>query len=45
MDNAVGVAESDEFNPINPSMFDPANDNMEKLEDLMSTIGRIFRKK
>lgn len=40
-----GVAESDEFNPTNPSMFDPANDNMEKLEDLMSTIGRIFRKK
>ncbi len=40
-----GVAEGDEFNPSNPSMFDPANDNLERLEDLMATIGKIFRRK
>lgn len=40
-----GVAEEDEFNPAYPSMFDPANDNLERLENLMVTIGKIFRKK
>lgn len=40
-----GVAEEDEFNPAYPSMFDPANDNLERLGNLMATIGKIFRKK
>lgn len=40
-----GVAEGDEYNPTSTSLFDPSNDNLARLEDLIATVGRIFRKK
>lgn len=41
----LGVMEADQFNPANPSMYDPLNENLERLDALLTTIGKLFRKK
>ncbi len=41
----AGVAETDNFNPADPSMYEPLHENLERLDDLLNTIGRLFRKK
>ncbi len=41
----AGVSGSDHFNPANPSMYDPLNENFERLDALLDTIGKLFRKR
>jgi Kef-type K+ transport system membrane component KefB/nucleotide-binding universal stress UspA family protein len=41
----AGVAATDNFNPADPSMYEPLHENLERLDDLLKTIGRLFRKK
>lgn len=38
------VTEEAGYNPTNPSMYSPMNDSLERAEDLINTIGRLFRK-
>jgi len=33
------------YNPTNPSMYSSMNDSLERAEDLINTIGKLFRKK
>jgi Kef-type K+ transport system membrane component KefB/nucleotide-binding universal stress UspA family protein len=41
----AGVAENGNFNPTDPSMYEPLHENLERLDDLLNTIGRLFKKK
>lgn len=41
----AGVSEGDEFNPANPSMYEPLTENLEKLENMVKTIGKLISKK
>ena len=41
----AGVAETENFNPADPSMYEPLHESIERLDDLLNTIGRLFKKK
>lgn len=41
----AGVSEEISFDPTSPSMYEPLTDNIERLEDLIKTVGKLFRKR
>jgi Kef-type K+ transport system membrane component KefB len=41
----AGVSEVDEFNPSNPSMYEPLNENLDRLDDLLKVVGNLFKKR
>lgn len=41
----AGVDNEDAYNPTMPSMYEPLADNLERLEGLVSTIGKLISRK
>ncbi len=41
----ASIEGNSDFNPTVPSMYEPLTENLEKLEDLLSKVGSLFRKK
>lgn len=41
----AGVAEGISFDPTSPSMYEPLTENLDRIEELIKTVGKLFRKK
>jgi len=40
----MGVSDENGYNPSDPSMYSPLSGNLQKLDDLIKTIGKLFRR-
>jgi Kef-type K+ transport system membrane component KefB/nucleotide-binding universal stress UspA family protein len=40
-----GITEDTSFNPTNTSMYEPMHDNLEKLDEVLKTLGKHLRRK
>lgn len=41
----AGLENEDSFNPMSPSMYEPLTDNLERLEGLVKTVGKLIARK
>jgi len=40
----MGVSDENGYNPSDPSMYSPLSGNLQKLDDLIKTIGKLFKR-